>query len=417
MDITAYQERMSYLSEVECSHRLKALTTDDIDQALHNTYWPDGSKTTVFDLIAPGESVCIVVSDHTRKTAVDLILDPVISGLKAKGCRASDISILIASGIHRHPTDAELVRILGKKMFDLFKGRITCHNPDEQNGLFEAGTTKRGHRVRLNRMLKESNHVILTGTALYHYHAGFGGGRKSIVPGLASRETIAYNHSLTLDPSADCVHPSVQIGRLDGNPVADEMMEGAMFCPPDIIINTVLSTSGELVGVFSGDMRLAHREACKLAEMTCRADLAQKADLVVASASPATNWIQSHKALFNSSRAINSDGIIVLEAPCPEGIGDERFKHWVSIKDIPMLYRELRKAPEVLGQTALSTRLRGQKTLLVTSLTQAERNILGIETAPDINAALDIAINRLTLRLGRKPTCYTMSKAPYIVPF
>jgi lactate racemase len=417
MDLTAYQERITYLGEINCHHNLKPLTEQEVNNCLHNTFWPDGSKKTVFDLVKPGKKTCIVVSDHTRKTATDIILQPVISGLTAKGCRTADISILIASGIHRHPTMAEMDRILGKKMFDLFKGRIFCHNPDDPAGLFEAGTTKRGHRVRLNKRLKESDHVILTGAVLYHYHAGFGGGRKSIVPGLASRETIAYNHSLTLDPSQDCVHPDVQIGRLDGNPVAEEMMEDAMFCQPDIIINTVLSTSGELVGVFSGDMVLAHREACRMAEKTCRADLKEKADLVIASAIPATNWIQSHKSLFNSSRAINDTGIIVLEAPCPEGIGDERFKHWVSIKDIPTLYRELRKTPEILGQTALSTRLRGQQTLLVTSMTQADRDILGIETAPDINCAIDTAISRLTVRLGRKPTCYTMKKAAYIVPF
>ncbi len=367
-----------------------------------------------FEVVQPGESVCIVVSDQTRQTGMAAVLPLLLEGLRVRGCQPSDMFFLFATGIHRSPNPAEVADILGREIAHDFAGRIHMHDPDDASMLVDIGATARGVAVRVNRRAIEADRLILTGTAAYHYHAGFGGGRKALVPGLAARETIAWNHSLTLDPVSDRIHPGVQIGALDGNPVAEEMLEGARLCHPDIIINTVLAPDGSLCGLFCGDLDAAHRAACRQVEALYRADISEPADVVLASAAGAPDWVQSHKALFNAHRAIRPGGVVILLAPCPEGVGNERFRFWLRQPDIATLCRELRQRPEVNGQTALSTKRLGADSILVTGMNEQDSRDVGIETAPDLASAMHRARQRLG---GNLHTCYTIPAAGHVVPF
>jgi nickel-dependent lactate racemase len=277
------------------------------------------------------------------------------------------------------------------------------------------GVTRRGHRVRVNRRAMAAERRVLIGAASYHYHAGFGGGRKLLVPGLAGRETIAYNHSLTLDPRADRVHPQAAPGVLDGNPVAEEMLEGARLCRPDLLVNTVLDAGGRTVGLFCGELEAAHHAACRLVERVSRVDLSEAADLVIAAAPAAPDWVQAHKALFNAHRAVKPEtGRVVLLAPCPEGLGNARFRYWLKQPDLPTLFAALRQTPEVNGQTALSTRIRGRQAIVVTQMSAADCTDLGLRTAPDLDAALRLAL--ADLPESPRPTCYLMPQASLFLP-
>ena len=417
-DLPLAPDRAVCLGTLRPAGRLATLDDAQIVQALRRPIWRDASdRRAVVDTVRPGEKTCLVVSDHTRRTCTHRVLPLLMRELAAKGVAAGDCFILFASGIHRLPQAAEIRSILGNEVAESFAGRILFHDPDAAAELVSVGVTSRGHRVRVNRRAIEADRLILIGAATYHYHAGFGGGRKSLVPGLAARDTIAYNHSLTLDAQADRIRPGVEIGRLDGNPVAEEMLEGARLCEPDAIVNTVLSSAGELVGVFAGDLDLAHRAACRLVEQVDRVDLGVLADFVIASARHASNWIQSHKALFNASRAVREEGRIVLSAPCPDGIGNERFRYWVTRPAVEDIYRGLRQSPEVLGQTALSTRLRGARTTLITGLSAQDVRDLGIETAPDVAAGVSRALAHLADQGIARPTYYLMPEADSVVPW
>ena len=416
MESRLLSERAEDFGELVPASHPRPLGDDDIREALRRPIWAGGAGP-VFSRVKPGERVCVVVSDHTRRTATDRVLPLLVEGLAQSGCSPADVFLLVASGIHRHPKPDEVRRILGEVMARRFEGRLFMHDPDDDRNLVAVGATPRGHEVRLNRLAVEADRLILIGTVTYHYHAGFGGGRKSLVPGLAARATIAYNHSLTLDPAADRIDPRVEIGVMDGNPVAEEMAAGARLRPPDFIVNTVLTPSGELVGAFAGDMDAAHRAACRRAEDVSRVDIARRADFVVARADSASNWIQSHKALFNASRAVRPDGRIVLVAPCPDGIGDERFRYWIRQPSADDICRGLRNSPEVLGQTALSTKVRGARTILVTRMAAGDAADLGIETAPTLADAVAMTLARLEPRGGGKPSCYRMPHALHTVPF
>jgi len=405
------------LGTLESTDIPSRLSDDIIHAALQRPIWPTGRGGAIFDIIQPGESVCFVISDQTRKTAADRVLPVVLNGLRLKGCSVGDMFILVASGIHRPPTPVETELILGPPVFHEFQGRVFAHDPDDNANLVVVGTTRRGHPVRVNRRAVEADRLAPIGAATYHYHAGFGGGRKSLVPGLAARETIASNHGLTLDPERDRIHPGVEPGILDGNPVAEEMLEGARLCEPDIIINTVLTPAGELAGVFSGDLDAAHRSACRMVERICRVEIGERADFVLASAGTASNWIQSHKSLYNASRAVREGGRVILMAPCPEGIGNERFRFWIKKPTIQEIYKGLRQSVEVLGQTALSTRIRGTATILITRMSEADIMDLGIETAPDEDSAVRRVLERLAREGKQRPTYYLMPHAGQVVPF
>ncbi len=399
------------------------LPDQNILNALEHPTWPNGEIDQVFDRIQPGEKVCIVVSDHTRKTAVDRVIPILLRGLTEKSTRQqgkyslNDIFILVASGIHRVPTHDELKTILGSNIVKIFKNRIFFHDPDNSANLVSVGTTRRGHNVLINKKAVEADRMVLIGAAMYHYHAGFSGGRKSLVPGLSARSTISHNHSLTLDPDHNQIHPKADIGILDGNPVAEEMLESAMLCPPDFIINTVLFPNGILAGVFTGEMNMAHRAACQLVEQINRVTLEKPADFIIASAGSASNWIQSHKALFNAYRAIRPNGRVILAAPCPEGLGNERFRYWVTKNTIEDIYKGLRQSPEVLGQTALSTRMRGLQTILVTDMNQQDVADLGIRSMPNLDTAIRSVINDFRASGIKRPSYYFMPHAGSLVPF
>ncbi len=408
--------KMKILKTLKVRTKLQPLGPEEIRQSMLSPLWNDPHSGTLFDKVRPGESICLVVSDQTRKTAADRILPVLVSGFTEHGCSINDMFILVATGSHRHPTKEEILGIVGGEIAGLFEGRITPHDPDDAANLVYVGTTRRGNRILLNRRAVEADRLVTIGAATYHYHAGFGGGRKSIVPGLAARDTIAQNHSITLDPDADRILPTVEPGRLDGNPVPENMLEAAYMCRPDSIINTVLTPGGELAGVFCGEMDKAHRAACRLVEKIYGIDIEEPADMVIASTS-APNWIQSHKALFNASRAVKPGGRIVLVAPCPEGLGNERFRYWITRPDSATIFRELRHATEIYGQTALSTKERGSNTLLVTDLTDKDKCDLGIETAPDKNKAIEMSMELLAEQGIEEPTCYLMPEAHYTVPF
>lgn len=409
-------DRAQLLAKIEIVARHNPMDAAAIRRALMASVWPGSDKRTVYDIIERGEKVCFVVSDQTRQTAADLVLSEVLRGLGDKGCRIEDMIILVASGIHRPPSERELLQILGGDIVREFRDRIFIHDADNDAGLVHVGTTKRGHRVRVNRRAVEADRLVPIGSATYHYHAGFGGGRKSLVPGIASRDTIAHNHSLTLDPACDRIHPGVEIGRLDGNPVSEEMLEAAYMCRPDIIINTVLDVSGGLLGVFSGELDAAHRAACRMAEEVSRIDLEQPADFIVASAENAPDWIQSHKALFNAQRAVKKDGRVVLVAPCLEGLGNERFRYWIRKAASLDFFSELRGSSEINGQTALSSKVRGVNTILVTQMPQRDAEDLGIETAPDLDAAVAKTLSILAGKGIARPTWYFMPHAMHTVP-
>jgi len=360
-----------------------------------------------------GESVAIIVSDAYRQTGVERYLPALIEALHRAGARDADIRFIFASGTHRVPTPDQQRTILGPGIYDRFCERAYTREAYNDSRHVRVGVTSRGTPVELDRLAMECDRIIATGAVVLHYFGGFGGGRKSIVPGLASARTIAHNHAINLHPTENRLHPDVRIGVLDGNPVAEDMLEAAKLARVHGIINTVLNRQGQIAGLFVGELEQAHRAAAELARSLYAVPISRKADMVIASAGSAKNYVQSHKTLYNAYQAMKPGGRIVFLAPCEEGLGGEQIEKWLRLGSADAIIAALRNQSEIYGQTALSTREKAPSAIMVTELPEESVRLIGARKADNLDEALRIVRQELT----DDASYYVMPSASYTVPF
>jgi lactate racemase len=275
------------------------------------------------DIVHAGERVAILVNDITRLTRTDLILPPIIQTLNEAGVPDRDIFIVFALGIHRPQTEEERRFIVG----DAIHSRIRCfdHISTDDSSLVEIGTTSFGNRVAINREVWEADRIILTGEVIYHLIAGYSGGRKSLVPGVAGFRTTTFNHRMIFDPNC-------RSGKLEGNPAHEDLLEACRMVNPDFLVNVVLRPEGKLIRVVAGHYELAHGEACRTVDDMLRVELAEPYDVMVASAGGFPLDIdlrQAHKGLENACQALRPGGSILFYAECGNGAGHSVFVDYI----------------------------------------------------------------------------------------
>lgn len=349
-------------------------------------------------IVRPGDKIVIVTSDITRYTGSEIYLPILVEILNECGIPDRDIKIVIGLGIHRGQSAEEHQKIIGS-----LAGRIEvrdhdCDNPEQ---LVDLGVTASGLPVEINRSVVEADRVIVTGTASLHYFAGFGGGRKGLVPGVASRKTCMATHFAIFNPpQTGGKHPQAAPGCLDGNPVHQAILEAARMVKPDILLNTVLTPDKRLLEVFCGDLDLAHRAACELAGRLYQLPMETPADLAVISCGGAPkdiNFIQAHKALDYGVKSLRPGGTAILLAECPDGFGNATFFDWFRYRDLTEFETALRSNYEINGQTALSTlsKARRFRVILVSSFSREQTEQMGMEKADDLDLALQMAYEKL----------------------
>jgi nickel-dependent lactate racemase len=289
-----------------------------ITRALNN---PLGTNR-LREIVAAKEDakIVIVVDDHTRATPTVQMLDAMMEEL-GEDCKGR-ITLLVACGTHEPPSEEDLKRILGDYVGHL---RVVVHDCDASD-LIYVGTTSRGTPVRLNRDYVDADVKILTGDITLHYYAGFGGGRKSILPGISSRETIQKNHALLVDAHA-------RTANIEHNSVHLDMTEAASFCPPDFALNIVATGEGDILDAYAGEMSAVFLRGIKVAnELFCQ-DIHKVYDVLIVSAGgfpKDRDLFQAAKAIENCYRAVAPGGDLILVAECREGIGDPHFEAWMS---------------------------------------------------------------------------------------
>lgn len=275
------------------------------------------------EIVKPGERVALIVNDITRLTRSDLMLPPLVQMLNDAGVPDDDILIVFALGIHRPQTEEERRRILGDALYRRL--RSIDHNAFDEANLAVVGTTSFGNVVEINRQVLEADRIILTGEIIYHLIAGYSGGRKSLVPGVAGARTTTFNHNMIFDPRC-------RSGVLEGNPSHEDLMEACEMVSPDFLLNVVLSPEGRLVKAVAGHWKDAHRAGCLAVDAMLRADLAEPFDLIIASAGGYPLDIdlrQAHKGLENAVQALKHGGSIVFYAECQSGSGHPSLDEYV----------------------------------------------------------------------------------------
>jgi lactate racemase len=363
----------------------------------------------------PGERVVIVTSDITRYTGSELYLPLLVDELNRRGIPDRDITILIALGIHRGQTEAEHRKIIGP-----LHGRIIVidHDCDDPGKLVSLGKTSNGIDVLVNRRAVEADRLILTGTIGFHYFAGFGGGRKALLPGIAGRASCLASHFTILRPEPGSGrHPRATTGVLDGNPVHEALCEACALAGPDLLLNTVLAPDKRIIAVFAGEWDEAHRQGCRYYGEQFTYPLTEQADLVVASCGgfpKDINLIQSHKAMEYASRALKEGGVMILLAACRDGYGNPTFFNWFRHRDLAEFEAALRARYEINGQTAyaLLDKAKRFRIILVSQLPRDEVRAMSLIPA----ATLDEALAMTTELLPREYTAYVIPEAGAVLP-
>lgn len=278
------------------------------------------------EAVQAGDKVCIVISDVTRRWQQPSMYLPVlVERLNRVGIPDEDILILCATGTHRRQTQEEHISLVGEELYRRI--RFIDHECDDKEHLTYMGTTKRGTPVWLNSYAMECDKIILTGGVVYHFLAGFGGGRKSIVPGIAGRETINTNHNNALNKGLGSgSNPRACNGNMgEDNPFHSDLVECAAFAKPAYLLNVIVDDNYQIVGAFAGDWQKAHAAAAEVVQQLDGVSIPRRTPLVIASAGgypKDINLYQTSKTLANALAATTPGGTMILLSQCREGFGD-----------------------------------------------------------------------------------------------
>ena len=259
----------------------------------------------------------VIVNDAKRATPTARVLEFMRNELDM----VPELTFIIATGTHREPTPEEVDRILGGAA-EREGARVVAHDGRDPDSLQYLGRTPRGTEVSFNRRVTDASRIVVIGSVEPHYFAGFTGGRKAFLPGVAGYDTVCRNHSHTLLPE-----PRLML--LEGNPVHEDMMDALDLMGDREIFSVMVVMDGQhrVCGAFAGDIRESFDAAVDRSSEVYSVDVSGKADIVVAVAlKPAdSDLYQAHKAIESSKLALAEGGILILVAACPEGFGNDAF--------------------------------------------------------------------------------------------
>ncbi len=288
---------------------------DEVETLLHALENPIGCRS--FDaFLEDTRDVLFIVNDGTRPTPTAKVLDIIHPKI-----RNYNIRFIIATGCHRAPTEDELEEIFGKHLSE-FRDRIYVHDAKKDDEMVSLGVSKNGTEMKVNRLGVEAHKIAIIGSVEPHYFAGYTGGRKAFLPGIAAYSTIEQNHKLALKMSAQAMV-------LDGNPVHEDMEDAIRVIKDKEIfsIMTVLDRDDCIYAATAGDITESLKAAIEKSHEVFSVEIREKYDIVVAVAPHPmdVDLYQSQKALDNAKLALNPNGILILVSRCRSGVGHDTF--------------------------------------------------------------------------------------------
>ncbi len=283
------------------------------------------------ELVQPAHTVAIVFSDITRPTPNHILLPAILSELAARGVLEENVALVNATGMHRPNTREELIAMLGQEVVDRY--RIVQHDARDKRQQVFLSKNERGAEIWINGDYMRADVRILTGFVEPHLFAGYSGGGKAVLPGIAGAEIIMSNHGGPM-----LAHPKATWCHTEGNPVFEEIRRVALATQPAFIVNVTLNERKEVTGVFAGEMIQAHDTGIAFAERAYLQPLSQRYDIVVATnmGYPADiNLYQSVKGMSVAAQAVKEGGAIVLATECADGLGQAHYAEMLAWRKTP----------------------------------------------------------------------------------
>ena len=286
------------------------------------------------ELAAGKRRITVIASDHTRPVPSRVIMPQMLAEIRA-GSPDAEITILVATGLHRTTSRDELAAKFGEEIVS--RERIVVHDCDDEANLVELGVLPSGGRLVVNRIAAEAELLVSEGFIEPHFFAGFSGGRKSVLPGVASRATVMYNHNAGFIAS-----PRARTGVLEGNPIHKDMLVAARAAKLAFVVNVVIDAAHNPIYSVAGDCEAAHRAGCAFLESKCRVS-AVPADIAVSTNGGYPldqNIYQSVKGMTAAEATVKPGGVIVMFAAAADGHGGESFHR--TFRDEPDIGRMMR---------------------------------------------------------------------------
>ncbi|MBA7574116.1 Lactate racemase [subsurface metagenome] len=355
------------------------------------------------------KKILIIVNDITRPTPYEIILPPLLDGLRQIGIKKENIIFIIATGIHRSNSPEEIKEMFGENIFSAYK--FINHDCDDPH-LKDLSKLKSGNELWVDPIISDIDFLITTGVIVPHYFAGFSGGRKSILPGICGRKTIEANH-------AQMVHHDARAGNLKGNPVHEEMQEAAEKVGVDFNINVVTDENHKIVEIVAGELLTSWQQGVEICKKIYLCPIKKKAEVVIASAGgypKDINVYQAQKALNNSCQAIKPGGTIILLAECLEGYGEATFEKWIEEANSPGDIIKRLKNKFVLGghkAYAIARAVKEVEVILISSLPQDKVRKLFFIPMKNISQAL----NYVKDKYGEDFQAYILPSGNTVLPF
>ena len=281
---------------------------------------PEGG-VALRELAKGKKKIVLIASDHTRPVPSKLIVPPMLKEIR-QGNPDADITILISTGCHRGTTKDELIAKFGAEIVE--NEKIVVHDCDDTANLVNIGTLPSGGACVVNRLAVEADLLVAEGFIEPHFFAGFSGGRKSVLPGVAGRETVLANHC-----SEFIAHPKARTGILDGNPIHADMLWAAKKANLRYIVNVVLNGEKQVIHAVAGELEQAHRKGTDFLYRLCGVETAP-ADIVISTNGGYPldqNVYQAVKGMTAAEAAVKEGGVIIMLALSNDGIGGDHFYH------------------------------------------------------------------------------------------
>ena len=315
------------------------VTIGDEDRNIRDAIADPINSRSFKSFLSDAKKVLVIVNDATRPTPTKKILDFIFDDLSK-----TNFNFIIATGAHRGPTEEEYLQIFGS-FYEKIRNKIIVHDARADKDMVFLGTSTNGTPMYVNKAGVEADKIIIISSVEPHYFAGYTGGRKSFLPGIAGYKTIEQNHKLALSPKAKAL-------ALDGNPVHEDMMDAIKTVKQEIFsIMTVLDKHHKVYATSCGHIHDSFHAAITLANEVFAAPLKEKADIVVSVVKfpQDIDLYQAQKGIDNAKLALKKDGVLILVAKCRHGIGGKAFADLLGSSDTPKAALDTIEKGYVLG--------------------------------------------------------------------
>lgn len=360
------------------------------------------------------QSAVIVISDITRPVPNRLLLPPILETIEQAGVPRERITILIATGIHRPNLGQELIELVGEEIAATY--RVENHYSEDPDKNQYVGDAPGGIPIYIDKIYLEADLKILTGLVELHLMAGFSGGRKAILPGIATLETMKHMHGYRMLQQDTTFN-----GLLEGNPFHETGVAVARKVGVDFIVNVTLNEKREVTGVFSGDLEAAHERACALAAQTAMVPIEEPADIVVTTGGgyPLDKTLyQAIKGQVAAFEAVKRGGSIVLAARNEEGGGSFEFVNLLRQLEDPMHFYRLVQGPNFIAkdqwmiQEMVNAMHHAELLYFTEGISDADLRDFLITPIPSVEEGIRMALEKH----GPAAKIYVIPEGPYVMP-